>query len=230
MTQQWKNTEDGAGDDVQRPLGTGAEAPVEEYSAPRGPRFNTSTIALVAAFAAGLIVLYFLGLGNKPRAASADRIQQDHIVSDNISKLLGDKNQQQSVEKFLQDSKLLLDRLDKYFSGTMTVQNLPVNPFEHEVTHVEEPITSAFQSTPVIPPDQGEAIEMRQAAVYFATLKLQMVMLGNPSMAMINNRMVTAGTQLEMFSIKDIKPDSVILTFKDTPYVLKSSSPTMNKP
>jgi hypothetical protein len=230
MTQQWKENEGDGEEDVQMPLGTGGEAPAEEYSGPAKPKINTSTLALVAAFAAGLVVLYFLGLGNKPRPASAERLQRDKIVSDNILKLLTDKGQQASVETFLKDSRLLLARLDKYFSPSAVPQNLPGNPFEHEVPHVEEPIT-AFQSSPVIPPDHKEATKLREAAEYFATLKLQMIMLGSPSMAMINSRMVTVGTQLEMFSITAIKNDSVTLTldFNHQEFNLKSSSPDMNK-
>ncbi len=232
MTQQWKNNEDGGEEDVQMPLGTsGAEAPAEEYAAPRGPKINTSTIALVAAFAAGLVVLYFLGLGNKPRAASADQVARDQAVQTKIQAMLMNRGETQKLDGFLSDFKLLEDRLHHYFDGNTKIQDLSVNPFEREVAAVAPPsITDAFPTSPAIPADQTEALEMRKAADYFATLKLQMVMLGNPSMAMINSRMLTVGTQLEMFTITDIKTGSVILTFKDKTFDLKSSSPSMSKP
>ena len=64
---EWKNDTP-----EEMPPMDGAEGATEEYAEIKRPKVNTSTLALIAAFSAGLIVLYLLGLQNKPRTASAD--------------------------------------------------------------------------------------------------------------------------------------------------------------
>jgi len=230
MSQQWKNSPDGS-DEAQVPLGAGGESPAEDYVASERPRINTSTLALVAAFAAGLIVLYLLGLQNKPRVASAEKLEHDRMVSAKIQAMLGDKNETQSVDGFLSDSKQLVEKLRRYFSDHMQVESLNINPFERDVPRpVETAVLPVQTAQVVIPQDPEAAIEMRQVAEQYSKLKLQMVMLGSPSAALINNRMVTVGTQLELLTVADIKNDSVILTYKDQRFTLKTSGPQMNKP
>lgn len=232
MSQQWKVNE-GGDEDVQMPLGAGggAEAPAEEYSASRKPKINGSTIALVVAFAAGLVVLYFLGLGNKPRAATAEQVQQQQLVSNKIEALLGDKNKVNEFGKFLDDSARLVDRLKQYFAS-ISIPELNVNPFERDMPRTEAvAIKDPFPKQPdIITEDPVAAREMREAGAYFATLKLQMTMMGSPSVAMINNSMCTPGTKLKMFTITEIKPDCVILTFKEQTYTLASATPGGGKP
>ncbi len=87
MSQQWKSENaggeggGGAEEDVQMPLGVGGGAGgegfsgEESYAEPKR-KMNTSTLALFAAFGAALIVLYLLGLGNKPKVATADEMDQ----------------------------------------------------------------------------------------------------------------------------------------------------------
>ena len=67
MSQEWK--EPAAGDDVQMPLGTGGDAAPARTIRRPGTREYEHAAALLAAFAAALIVLYFLGLAEQ----AADR-------------------------------------------------------------------------------------------------------------------------------------------------------------
>src|SRR4051794_27655964 len=95
MTQpSWK--EESAGDDVQMPLGVGAEpAQAEEYSGKSRPRPNGSTVALIGAFAVALAALYLLGLQNKPRSASAEEMAHAKQIEETWGRALAaisDKN------------------------------------------------------------------------------------------------------------------------------------------
>jgi hypothetical protein len=226
MTQQWKPED--TGDDVQMPLNTGGgEAPAEEYSAPGKPRINTSTLALVAAFAAGLVLIYLLGLHNKPRAASASDTAHEVELENKFKNFMGNTTDLANVESALKDSRKFKKMIEDYFKVKPFNQDQVINPFARDLP--PEPIFSQGATTQVAPigpiEDPVLAREMREAADYFPTLKLQMVMLGKPSMAMINNRMVSSGTRLNMFTVGDINEDSVSLVFKDKTFVLKSTSP-----
>ena len=207
--------------------GGGAEAPAEEYSAPSKPKINTSTLALVAAFAAGLVLLYLLGLHNKPKVASAADMAHEKQLEDIFDKLTHNDGKQ--IENLLSDGAKFKKMIEDYFKPKPFNQDQVVNPFARDLP--PDPIFgqgSATQKAEPLPQndvDPAIAREMLEAAKYFETLKLQMVMYGNPSMAMINGRMVTTGAKLNMFTVGEIKPDSVSLTYKETPYVLKSSNP-----
>jgi len=211
MSQEWK--EPAVGDDVQAPLGAGGEAaPAEEYAPPR-QRFNTSTLALVAAFAAALIVLYFLGLQNKPRIASADEQAKAREIDSKIEKYRMNMEDQKGARP-LGDG--LLERLQGYFGWKVVAPDLKGNPFEHLVPKAPEP-TAVVLLDPVIPPPVMEVEDpvLKEVARDFAGLKLQMVMLGNPCSAMINNQMAAVGTKFNHLTVTDIQTDRVMLTYEN---------------
>jgi len=219
--EEWnKNAED----DVQMPLGVGGgETPVEEYSesgsSSGGTKVNTSTLALIAAFAAGLIVLYLLGLQNKPRVASADESERNKETEQRLKVFLADSgNQAQLNDLFHGNTSKLAEILTKYFDRPPTSTEMLHNPFDTDSQPSSGPTVS------VVPDDAKEAAELRAAADEFSKIKLQMVMVGNPSTAVINNKIMQPGQKLEHLIILDIKPDGVILMFKDKKFKLTPST------
>jgi hypothetical protein len=210
MTQEWK--EPAAGEDVQMPLGTGGDsAPVEDYT-PQRPRMNTSTMALVGAFLAGLVVLYALALQNKPRAASADDNLRRQETNTTIENWLKNKESQKGVRQLGQG---LLERLQGFFTPQASMEDLKSNPFERsEVKRVVinlEPTPLGTQPAPII---IEEMPELKEVAKEYAGLKLQMVMMGNPPAAMINSNMARVGTQFKYLKITEIQADRVLLTYE----------------
>jgi len=224
MTQEWK--EPAAGDDVQMPLGTGGDAaPAEDYSPPR-QRVNTSTLALVAAFAAALVVLYFLGLQNKPRIATAEDQAKALETNSKIEKWLSNKEGQKGLKQ-LGDG--LLQRLQDYFGTKITIMELTGNPFEQQVAKVAAPVDMGSPIAPPPPPEVEDPV-LKEVAKEFAGLKLQMVMLGSPSAAMINNQMATIGTKFKYLTITDIQTDRVMLGYKNKIFALTVSGPNGDPP
>ena len=212
MSQEWK--EPAVGDDVQMPLGAGGDAaPAENYAPPR-QRFNTSTLALAAAFAAALTVLYFLGLQNKPRTATAADLAKAQETNIKIEKWLNDKEGQKGVRQ-LGDG--LLQRLQGYFGTRAAAMELAGNPFEHQVPKAPEPVAVLDPELPLPPPPVVEVEDpvLKEVAREFAGLKLQMVMLGANPAAMINNQMATVGTKLGHLSVTDIQSDRVLLSYEN---------------
>jgi hypothetical protein len=209
MTQEWK--EPAAGDDLQVPLGTGADgAPMEEYS-PHRAHMNTSTMALIAAFLAGLVVLYALALQNKPRAASADDTLRIKETNNTIEKWLKDKEGQKGVKQLGQG---LVERLQGCFEPQASTDDFKANPFERpEVKRVI--VVEPTLANPGPPPvDIGDMPELKEVAKEYAGLKLQMVMMGNQPAAMINSSMARVGTQFKYLKITEIQADRVLLTYE----------------
>jgi hypothetical protein len=210
MSQEWK--EPAAGEDVQMPLGTGGDgAALEEFATPKA-RVNTSTLALIAAFAAAVAVLYFMGMQNKPRAASAG--EQDRIRANDtrVNDFLRDKDGRKSIQ---QTNTQLLDKLGEFMNGTKTAAAAPPakNPFEQELA-AKPPEPNPFPqvvTTQSIPPEDPM---LKEVAKEFGSLKLQLVMLGSSPSAMINNRVASIGTRMGHLTVTDIQSDRVLLTYE----------------
>jgi hypothetical protein len=215
MSQQWKTEGE---DDVQMPLGTGESAVGEESYGEGRPKVNTSTVALFAAFAAALAVLYLLGLQNKPRAASAeDQARQAQITASIESVLSRSTTSRPGATSLLSDTDRLVQLIRNALVQHAGQVEISENPFERDVVRPvfsNSPLTQAM-------PVSGDAGKIRRLAEEFQKLKLQMVMLGPRPAAMVNDRMVTVGAKLGSFTISDIQQNKVLLTADEGTYELK---------
>ena len=224
MSQQWNS----GGDDVQMPLGVGVDSAGDGgFSEPSKPKMNTATLALVASFAAALVVIYLLGLQNKPRAASAEQTAKEQQVSAAITELLERNGKAEEIKSLFSDTKSLVQMFYSYLgSQSGTPPELPHDPFAAESTQV----ASALDSGPVvIPVNYAEAEKMRKVAETFGGLKLQSVMLSRTnSMAMINNKLVGVGSKLGDLTITEIESTRVLLTYGAQKFVLKLSRPNLD--
>ena len=228
MSQEWK--EPTAAEDVQTPLGTGGDgaAAVPEYAPPK-VRVNTSTLALIASFMAALAVLYFMGVQNRPRAASAvDRTRIDAINA-RVEDFLGNKVKGEEVKR---TSERLLAKLQVQTGGMIVASAEPSgNPFAVPV--VEKPVVIELPPvepwpTPAAlpveppppplppPPPPPERVDplLKEVAKEYPSLKLQLVLLGSPSSVMINNQMAGVGTRFGHLVVTDIQNDRVLLTYE----------------
>jgi hypothetical protein len=227
MSQQWKT--ESADDDVQMPLGTGdAGGGEESYAAPR-QKVNTSTLALFAAFAAGLIVLYLLGLQNKPRAASAEDQAKQAAVASAIEEMLSKNSQSGAqVRSFLNDTGKLLELIRHYLEPRDDGFDLPGNPFERDQPRAVA--AAPGEPPPIIPADDNEARILRETAEEFAKLKLQSVIIGARPAALITGKMVTVGAKFGHLAVTDIQAGRVLLSDGKRTFELKVNAPAMDKP
>jgi hypothetical protein len=228
MSQEWKN-EPAADEEAQIPLGVGDGAPAEEsYGEPSKPKINTSTLALFAAFAAALVVLYLLGLQNKPRAASAEQQAKQAAVNTAIEEMLrsGDKTAQ--VKSFLDDTNKLVELIRHYLEPRADGFDLPANPFERLSSGPN--VVGPSDPSPILPTNNDEARELRKIAEEFSSLKLQSTMIGKNSAALINNRLVTAGAKVGSFTVSEIQSGRVLLNAAGKVFELKVDGPKMDRP
>jgi hypothetical protein len=230
--QPWKmdegSGEDGEGGD-QLPLGVSSEPGDEGYVGESKPKVNNSTLALFAAFAAALIVLYLLGLQNKPRQASAEEVARQAAVTSSIEEMLQNTGQGKGarIGKLLDDTNRLVQLLlGALGSKGPDVGELPGNPFERIVN--EAPVVG--EPEVVLPRSLDEQERLRRIAEEFGKLKLEMVMMGPRPTAMIKGQLVTVGAMVgDFFKVSDIQSTRVLLTDGKRVYELKANG-TKTKP
>jgi hypothetical protein len=199
------------------PLGAGGEHTTGEegYVCPeKKHRISSATMALIGVFAAGLGMVYLLGLQNKPRKADASQTAKEQQVSNAIQDLLSKQGKADEIKGLLKDTDRLVQLFDSAQGTTRPTDDLPVNPFERTV------VRSDGGATPVLVKSDDEE-KWRKAAESFGTLRLQSVILGNQNMAMINNQLVSQGAKLGPFSVLAIEPQRVVLGLGERKFELK---------
>jgi hypothetical protein len=223
-TQPWK-MDDAGGDDAQMPLGVGGEVGGEEtYGGESKPKVNTSTMALFAAFAAALVVLYLLGLQNKPRQASAEDLAKQAAVTSAIDDMLQHTDKGAKIDKLLSDTGRLVQLLMGALGNKgVEIGELPGNPFERVIAAAP---VRGDEPEVILPPNRSEQERLRLMAEEFGKLKVQMVITGSRPAAMINNQLVTLGAAVgEYFKVSEIQPNRVVLSSGGKSFVLKVDAP-----
>ena len=225
MSQQW-NTSD---DDAQVPLGAGGDAAPETAYEERKPKFNGATLALIASFAAALLVIYLVGLQNRPRTASAAQVEREQQVQSAITELLQKNGKAEQIKSLFSDTKRLVPMFYSYLGAQNgTPPELSADPFSPP--DLSKPEVSSLDPIPVVPTNTAEAEKLRKIAETFNGLKLQSVMVSKSnSAAMINNRLVTVGAQLGELTVTEIEATRVILSFGPHKFELKLIRPSTDK-
>ncbi len=207
------------------PLGVGS-GEEQEFSAPERskPKLNGPTFILFGAFAAALVVIYLLGMQNKPRVASAEQMAHEQEVQSAIQELMAKNGKSGDFHGLFQDTDKLVKMFYSYLgSERQPTPELPHDPFAND--EVRE-VTVATNDVVVPPTNTLEAEKLRKVAATFAALKLQSVMLGHVSVAMINNRMVTVGAKIDDLTVSAIEADRVLFNYGNNKFELKLANQT----
>lgn len=225
MTQQsWNTTEP---DDVQMPLGIGGESEFTPEPEAK-PKLSGPTLVLFGAFAAGLLVIYLLGVQSKPRAASADQIAREMKVKSAIAELLEKNGQAAQLDNLFKDTDKLMKMFHSYFGG----EGRDAPALEHDPFANDDPrpvaAGPAEEAVQLVSTNAVEAEKLRKVAETFNTLKLKSVMLGRTSIATINNSMVTVGAKLGDLTVTGIEADRVLLSYGKNKFELKLNQPGMD--
>ena len=216
MTQTNWNAGGGADEDVQMPLGTGGDSGVGEYTPMESkPKIGGSTLALIGAFGLALALLYGLGVHGKPRKASAESLAHQQQVQSAITELLEKNGKAQQIKGLFRDTDRLVAMFYSYLGTNNTDRRaLPHDPFANDESHASlVRATSVNEARDLVAENAAAAEKLRKVAETFDTLRLQSVMLGKVPVAMISNQMVTIGAKVGEFTVADIQPKRVILTY-----------------
>lgn len=178
---------------------------------------------LVGLFAAGLASLYLMSLWKGPAAASAEQIQVQSNVEEALSKLIaaplntpGGKGTSAIVQTFYYDARQRQIPPDKLRNNPFVFRAAEVRPAPAPVPKVETPATK-----PV-----SDATELTEATNAVKTLTLQSVVMGTRRRAaIISNNLLTEGQTIQGWTVTEIQPKEVTLTWKDQKHVLRMSQP-----
>ncbi|MGN6367222.1 MAG: hypothetical protein ACTHN5_03070 [Phycisphaerae bacterium] len=221
MSEDWKN----ADEDVQMPLGVGGgegSGGAEYTDEPSKPKVNGPTVVLFAAFAAGLLVIYLLGMQSKPRAATADQLAHEAQVKSAIADLLGKNGKADQLDSLFRDTDKLMKMFHAYFGGdSKEAPELAHDPFAND-DKVEVPSGPAMVTE--VPNEK-----LKKVAETFATLKLQSVMLGRTPIAMVNNRMLTINAKIGDLTVASIEANRVIFKYGENRFELKLAQASIDQ-
>ena len=201
-----------------------ASAPKPDEMQAPSPRTSRKRISLskenallAGLFAAGMIVVYLLGLRGGPAEASASQRAAERQVDSALQQLdrmlpastSGPSKAKQVVDTFYYEAR----------QRQIPIEQLSGNPFVFTLPAPRaEPLRTTSTGTPLPkaqPEADGDALECVRR------LSLQSVLMGtHGATAMISNNMLTEGQEIQGWTVKTILPREVILTWKDRQYVL----------
>ena len=216
----------------------GAEAPADlsaqAQTPPPGSRrssyrrqMNRANIFLVVLFAGGLGLVYFLSLRKLPKQANAEE-QVAEIQVDNLILRLGQKGGTTAGARGTHrvTRELLRSFCEQIVQRQIPAGDLKKNPFAFVAPRSAQPKPVSTQPVDqrLPKPSSPEQASYEQALATFRALHLQSVMMGRSGrMAIISNNVLGVGQQIEMFTIKAIASDAVVLTWQGKAFVLKMS-------
>lgn len=225
MTQEWNNN--GGEEDLQA-LGAEPSSPPPEPASGSGRKLkvNTSTLTLLLAFGTAVALLYLLGLHNKPKPASASAQAKSAGAQKALVDFLKDAKAKEDAAALFKDTEKLIKLVGVYFDNAKKPVELGDNPFGHP-----EAPAPAQATGPITPatPVETEDPDLRRVSREFEGLKVQLVMTGEHPAAIVNGKEVTIGSALEEFTVLDIRPDHLVLGWKDKKFTLPAAAPPGNQ-
>jgi len=211
-----------------------ADVSAQAQTPPPGPRrsayrrqMNRANILLAALFVGGLGSVYFLSLRKLPNEANAEE-QVAETQVDNLILRLGQKGGTTAGGRGTHrvTRELLRSFCDQIVQRQIPAGNLKKNPFAFVAPRSTQPkpIRSEMIGRRYPSAVSPEYASYENALATFRALHLQSVMMGRSGrMAIISNNVLSVGQRIEMFRIKSIESDAVVLTWQDKAFVLKMS-------
>jgi len=225
-------------DEKPSDLMDGAEAPAdlsaEVPASPPGSRrssyrrqMNRANILLVVLFAGGLGSVYFLSLRKLPNEANAEE-RVAEIQVDNLILRLGQRSGAGAGARGTHrvTRELLRSFCEQIAQRQIPAGNLKKNPFAFVAPRSAQPKPISTQPVNQRLPEHSssEQESYERTLATFRALHLQSVMMGRSGrMAIISNNVLSVGERIEMFTIKAIESDAVVLTWQGKAFVLKMS-------
>jgi hypothetical protein len=217
-----------AQENVNVALGTEPEAPAAaapkpaEQAAPirrrsGGSPFLTRTnLGLLAMFAAGIVGLYALRLRHSPAAALADQTLA-HAKVEAALNTLGTAEGGLTAEDRGSAKAIVAEFYAAARQRQVDAKELLGSPFvPRNVEDADPPPPPEVKAVEVKGPDEFE-----QALVAVKGLRLQSVLVGKQTTAMISNNLVTVGQTIKGWTVVRIDAREVELSWKDKKYVLE---------
>lgn len=158
-----------------------------------------------------------------PCAASAQQVAHDQEVQSAIQELLTKNGKASELKGLFENTDKFVKMCYSYLDGQKEpTPELPHDPFANEDTKA---VVVAADDSVIIPTNTVDAEKLRKVAETFGSLKLQSVMVGRTSVAMINNRMLTVGAKIGELTVTGIEPNRVLMNYGQNKFELKLTRP-----
>lgn len=177
---------------------------------------NHGNLLLPVLFVLGVLSVYLLGLGMGPRQASAGEQQDEMRVESALNRLdqftaHEGEDARQVVQSFYTDTE----------RRQVPIDRLTGNPYVFHVNEATEDRPDAGNYGGDRPHDGG-AGALREAIRAAKRLNLQSVLTGpSGSKALISDNLLSEGQTVAGWTVSEIRPRSVVLTWKGHRFVLK---------
>ncbi len=193
---------------------TGSTAPHRQTKS-----FKQGNLILVVLFAAGLACVYLLSLRSGPAQASAQQQADETMVTSALEQF-----QAEIAKRGLSTAKAT-SLVDTFYYETrqrqVPLEQLAGNPFEFQPPAGEQAVSLG------VAPGKGDGTTHKMASLGEALaavkqLRLQSILAGsNGATAMISNNLLREGQVICGWTVAKIKPQSVVMTWKDKTYELR---------
>ena len=186
----------------------------------RNAFLTRGSLVLLGIYATGFAALYLLGHSGGPKAAKGEQ----NVIYAKVDAALnlmgaqpnaGELNQQTNAKAIVND----------FYTAAKQRQvdrnRLSRNPF---VFKEKVPETAPVVVPKEVEPKDTVPAELKAAMEAVKTLRLQSVMIGKgkcPAAALVSNNLVTTGQNIKGWTVSQIAPQEVELTWKDQKYVLE---------
>ncbi|HAU36609.1 MAG TPA: hypothetical protein DCX07_02690 [Phycisphaerales bacterium] len=185
------------------------------------PRHAVSkgNLMLLGLFISGLVAVYLMSLRTGPQEATAEQQTAQKQVDLALAQFLATpaSNAQRNLAASV---------VDNFYSDTRQRQiprdQLRSNPFEYRAPASRQVAVAATADD--APPPEPKDLAQEQAMEAVRQLTLQSVLVGSHgATAMVSNNLLTEGQTISGWKVEKIRPDEVVLTWKNQKHVLRIS-------
>ena len=196
------------------PIGEAAAVRVKPS---RSPFLTRGNLILLAMYAAGIAGLYGLGLRRGPSTALADQTLI-HAKVEAALNGMGAPPSRAELQRRSSAKAIVSEFYTAAKQRQVALEALQGNPFVFTSIEPPKPVEPAPRPEPATRPgDDGSKGAMEAVKA----LKLQSVLVGRQTTAMISNNLVTAGETINGWKVVRITPHEVELSWRDKTYVLE---------
>ena len=181
------------------------------------PFFTRGSLVLLGMYSAGFIALYVLGLRSGPKVA----LGQQNLVYAKVNAALNLMDAKPSSSQLAQRTDARAIVKDFYTAAKQRQVDrtrLAGNPFIFRQKKPEKVVVEVVKK--VTPKDKAPA-ELKAAMAAVKTLRLQSVLVGRRTAALVSNNLITTGQTIKGWTVSRVGAREVELTWKDQKYVLE---------
>jgi len=181
------------------------------------PFLTRGSLALLGMYAAGFLALYVLGLRSGPKVA----LGEQNLVYAKVDAALNLMDAQPSAGELTRRTDATAIVKDFYTAAKQRQVDrtrLAGNPF---IFRQKKPEKVAIEIVKEVAPKDKAPAELKAAMAAVKTLRLQSVLVGRRTAALVSNNLITTGQTVKGWTVLRIGPREVELTWKDQKYVLE---------